>query len=515
MQIPRKSKIFTASVSASLALSSAWALEIPAIFNSGMVLQRETPVTVWGWTAAATGVKVTFAGQSHAATADPDGRWEVVLDPLPASAQPRTLVVSSEDGAARTFEDVVVGDVWILAGQSNMGWPLRDCDGGAEAAATADFPWLRVFHQSPHAGAADEPARDVHGGKWITCRPQNAGHISGVGFFFARALHETVDVPIGLVHTAMGGTAIQCWIDASTLRSMPEAVRYLKWEEESRRTHDEDEKEWTRLQDELENLRNEARLRGEPPPAKLTGRLANGPPLGEDMFRRHSALFNGKVAPLQPFAARGIIWYQGEGNTMEAEAYGPLLQALIGRWREGWRDPKLPFLVVQLPRFRTESNWAGVRAAQEAVARQHEGVSLAVTIDLGNEDNIHPGDKLPVGERLALLARKEILGEPQLPARSPTVDSLRRRDDFVDVRFALDGTKLRQPETNLRGFAWVGANGQKYPTTARIIGPDLVEVSAPAEASAIAYADEAWPEVSLFDEAGLPAAPFLLPINPS
>lgn len=491
------------------------ALEMPSIFGDGMVLQREKPALVWGWAAPDTKIEISFAAQSHSTQADPAGRWEIQLDPLPASSKPQSMTVTSSTGGKRVFTDVLVGEVWILAGQSNMGWPLRDCDGGEDAASAADFPWLRVFNQAPNAGAADEPARDVRGGKWITCQPANAGQISGVGFFFARALHEAINIPVGLVNTAMGGTSIECWIDASSLQSMPEAVRYLKWEEESRRTHDEDEREWKRLQDELENLRNEARLRGEPPPAKLTGRLANGPPLGEDMFRRHSALFNGKVAPLQPFAARGIIWYQGEGNTMEAEAYGPLLQTLIGRWREGWRDPKLPVLVVQLPRFRTESNWAGVRAAQEAVARQHKGVSLAVTIDLGHEDNIHPGDKLPVGDRLALLARKEILGEPQLPARSPTADSLRRRDDFVDVRFAVDGTKLRQPETNLRGFAWVGANGQKYPTTARIIGPDLVEVSAPAEASAIAYADEAWPEVSLFDEAGLPAAPFRLTINPS
>lgn len=491
------------------------ALEMPSIFGDGMVLQREKPALVWGWAAPATKIDISFAAQSHSTQADPAGRWEIQLDPLPASSKPQSMTVTSSTDGKRVFTDVLVGEVWILAGQSNMGWPLRDCDGGEDAASGADFPWLRVFNQAPNAGAADEPARDVRGGKWITCQPANAGQISGVGFFFARALHEAINIPVGLVNTAMGGTSIECWIDAETLRSLPEASRYLKWEQELRRTHEADEKEWKRLKDDLEKKRLEARARGDSPPPKLTGRLANGPPLGEGMFRRHSALFNGKVAPLQPLTARGIIWYQGEGNAVDADAYGPLLATLISRWREGWREPRLPFLLVQLPRFRTENNWAGVRAAQEAVARKHDDVHLAVTIDLGKEDNIHPGDKLPVGERLSLLARKEILGEPQLPARSPTAKSLQRRDGFVDVCFTIDGTKLRQHEDSLRGFVWVGANGQKHPTTARVIGADLVEVSAPSEASSIAYADESWPEISLFDEAELPAAPFHLPINPS
>jgi len=494
---------------------AAVAVELPSVFSDGMVLQREKPVIVWGWAAPDTKLSVTFAEQSHTATAGPDGRWEAVLDPLPATALPQTLVVTSATGEKRSFDNVLVGDVWILAGQSNMGWPLRECDGGAEAAAAADFPWLRVFNQAPNAGAADEPARDVRGGKWVTCQPQNAGQISGVGFFFARELHKAVDVPIGLVNTAMGGTSIQCWIDAETLRPMPEAARYLKWEQDLRRTHEEDENEWRRLNDDLEKRRVDARQRGVSPPPKLTGRLANGPPLGENMFRRHSALFHGKVAPLQPFAAQGIIWYQGEGNAMEAEAYGPLLDALIVRWREGWRDPALPFLVVQLPRFRTENNWAGLRATQEAVAGRHDGVHLAVTIDTGREDNIHPGDKLPVGERLARLARKEVFGEREVPAHSPRAQSLQRRDEYVDVRFALDHTALGDPNEALTGFVWVGADGKKHAATARVIGPELVEVSAPAEAVAIGYADEAWPDVSLFDDAGLPAAPFHLPVDPT
>lgn len=485
---------------------SCAAVQLPSVFSDGMVLQRDREVTVWGWADPGAEVTVAFGGQNVSAECGSDGRWEARLDALTASAEPRSMSVSSPGGETRTISDILVGDVWILAGQSNMAWPLRDCDDGTQAAAGADYPWLRVFQQAPHAGAADEPARDVRDGKWSTCRPQNAGEISGMGFFFARALHKAVDVPVGLVNTAMGGTAIQCWIDAATLRSLPEAARYLEWEKGLRRTHDEDSKEWTRI---------ETRQHEESPSPDGARRPANGPPLGENMFRRHSALFNGKVAPLQPFAARGIIWYQGEGNAMEADAYAPMLSALIDRWREGWRDPDLPFLVVQLPRFRTENNWAGLRAAQERVAQQKSGVHLAVTIDTGAENNMHPGDKLPVGERLARLARREIFGEAKLAARAPRAISAQRQGGFVEVHYELDGTALRQEPRQLAGFTWIGAGEKSHAATAQIAGPDRVRIDAPAEAAFIAYAFDAWPEVSLFDNAGLPAAPFRLPIEPS
>lgn len=503
-----------AVLSALIFSPQSWALDIPSIFGSGMMLQREKPVVVWGWTAPGDVVDLSFAGQSRSATADPAGRWEVMLDPLSASSEPRRMTISSAKGETRVYDNVLVGDVWILAGQSNMGWPLSKCDGGAEAAREADFPWLRVFRQAAIAGASDEPARDVSGGKWSTCQPQNAGDISGVGFFFARALHKATNVPVGLVSASMGGTRIQSWIDAETLRSLPQSARYFKWEQDARQTHAEDEAEWKRLVEDLEKQRQEASLRGEPPPAKLSGRLANGPPLGVKMFRRHSALFNGKVAPIQPFAARGVIWYQGEGNTIEAKAYGPMLEALILRWREGWRAPQLPFLLVQLPRFRVKSDWAGLREAQETVARKTKGVHLAVTIDTGRENDIHPGDKLPVGERLALLARREILGEDGIAARAPRAFSAVRNGDSVEVKFELDGTTLQKTPDTLAGFAWVNAAGESHPADAQVTGPDRVRVAAPAEAVGITYAFESWPEVSLFDTAGLPAAPFRLPIGP-
>lgn len=366
----------TAMLSTLIVSCPAWALELPSIFGSGMVLQRGKPVTIWGWADTGTVVSISFAEQSHSAKTDPAGRWEIRLNPLPASSEPHSMVISSGTGERHIYDDVLVGDVWILAGQSNMGWPLNKCDDGAAAAANADFPWLRVFRQAPTAGASDEPARDVQGGKWSACQPQSAGKISGVGFFFARALHNAIHVPIGLVGTAMGGTGIQCWIDAATLQSLPQAARYLEWEQAMRRTHVEDEAEWRGLLDNSE---------------QLPARLANGPPLGEKMHRRHGALFNGKVAPLQPFAARGVIWYQGEGNTMEAEAYGAMLEALVRRWREGWRDPELPFLLVQLPAFTSVIVGVSLVGGQ---ARSHGDLSILRFLLRGGEP---AGSCQPVG----------------------------------------------------------------------------------------------------------------------
>ena len=254
-----------------------------------------------------------------------------------------------------------------------MGWPLSKCDGGPEAAAQADYPWLKIFKQWPNQGACDKPARDVIGGQWVVCTPEQAAQLSGVGFFFARALQKTLSpgTPVALINTQMGGTYAECWIDFQTLENTPSAKPYLdKAAREIKRGEGDSKSYW-----------------------------------GENNFRRPAALFNGKVAPIQPLAARGVIWYQGEGNAQQwlASGYAGTLTALINSWRDGFESPDLPFLVVQLPRYDAGpgSDWPAIRAAQAQVAEVMDGVELIVTIDCGRDDQIHPPDKEPVGERLA------------------------------------------------------------------------------------------------------------------
>ena len=356
-------------------------LWMPSIFDDGMVLQAAKPVPVWGWANPGERVTVRFDSpvaenptQEVAVQADAEGKWTVVLDPLEASSADSTLTVFTD--AARSelvMRDVRVGEVWILAGQSNMGWPLARCDGGKEAAAEAVYPWLRIFKQWPNHGASDEPARDVTGGQWTLCTPDEAPHLSGVGFFFARELVDYLPegTPVALINTQMGGTYAECWIDLETLQRTPTAEPFLqKAVQEIKEGISDPDGYW-----------------------------------GIDNFRRPSALFNGKVAPLQPLAVRGVIWYQGEGNAQKwlAPGYRGTLTALIQSWRRGFEDPALPFLVVQLPSFShgPGNDWNAIRSAQAQVARDLDAVELIVTLDCGQSDNIHPPDKQPISERLA------------------------------------------------------------------------------------------------------------------
>ena len=456
-------------------------LRMPSIFADGMVLQAGKPVPVWGEADAGTEVTVEFAGQKKSAVTSESGKWRVTLDPLPASFEPRTLsIYSSLDTRHLILSNVLVGEVWILAGQSNMGWMLNQSEGGAEASAQAVYPWLRVFKQWPNQGACDVPARDVKGGQWNRCSPQTAAGFSGVGFFFARELQKFLPpgTPVALIDTQMGGTYAECWIDFQTLEKTPSARPFL----------DKAAREIVPGKDD-----------------------ANGY-WGPNNFRRPSALFNGKVSPIQPLAARGVIWYQGEGNSQKwlASGYAETLTALITSWRSGFEQPDLPFLIVQLPRYGAGAgnDWPAVRAAQAQVAGQLSNVGMVVTIDCGEEKQIHPADKQPVGERLALLARAKVYGQ-DVACSGPVFQFVEKSGDALIVHFQF-GNGLMFKDGVARGFELCGADKKFIPAQAEILPAGVVKIFSPdiGDPVAVRYCWFNWGEVSLFNGAGLPAAPF-------
>ena len=476
-QIKMKALILLLFVSLS-AQAEVW---LPSIFADGMVLQADKPVMVWGEAEVGEEVSVEFAGQVKHARADASKHWQVQLDAIPVSADPRNLTVRSQrTGSTIQLAEVRVGEVWILAGQSNMGWPLANCTGGNEAAAQADFPWLKIFKQWPFQGACDEPARDVTGGQWVTCDPQQAKQLSGVGFFFARALQQSLPAgtPIALINTQMGGTYAECWIDRGTLENTPSSKPFL------------------------DKAAKEVQAGGSDPKGYW----------GENNFRRPSALFNGKVAPIQPMAARGVIWYQGEGNTQRwlAAGYAGTLTALINSWRAGFEQANLPFFIVQLPRYGAGAgnDWPSVRAAQAQVAQALPAVELAVTIDCGQQDQIHPSDKEPVGERLALLARANIYGET-LVSSGPVYPQSMVRDGAMLIHFdASQGLQFK--DGTGAGFEICGADQLFVAAQAEILPHGIVRVFSPEVPQPVAarYGWFNWGEVSLLNAAGLPAAPF-------
>lgn len=515
--IRRIHKLAAALLCAPAALA---ALEVPAIFGDHMILQRDRPVPVWGWASPGEEVTVAFAGQQATAVSRSDGRWEATLSPLDAASGGRPLTIRASSGASRSFRDVVVGEVWILAGQSNMGWNVGQSVGADEAAARADYPWLRSFNQLPHEGAVDAPARDVKGGRWQPVSPQIARQISAAGFYFAEALKTSLEgVPIGLVNTSMGGTSIESWIDRDTLEALPAAKHGLDFYRKSLVNYDQRMVEWEQAKAEWEQKALKARAAGQALPPQ-DDFLRNGP-LGPHHFRRPSALFYGKVAPVQPFAARGVIWYQGEGNAANATAarnYGPLLTSLIDRWRAGWRDPDLFFLVVQLPGYdhpNRAADWPTLREQQAAVVAATPRSALAVTIDLGDKNDIHPTRKQPVGERLALLARRHVYGEMNAVADGPRLLKAETVGPQLRLRFAATGPLSTADGAPPQALEWVGPDGTARPLSGAVL--DGIDIVAPLPTEVpfrLRHAWANWPDTNLRDATGLPAAPFQIELLP-
>ncbi len=441
-------------------------LRLPAVLGDGMVLQRGRPLPVWGRARPGASVTARLAGRERGATAGPDGRWRVVFEPL---EEGRGLELRVSDGdTERVRTDLLVGEVWLCAGQSNMEWTIDAgiLDGERERAA-ATHPDLRLF-KVPRC-AAVRP-RDDTGARWTPCRPGTAGAFSAVGYVFGRELHRALGVPVGLVGSAWGGTRAEAWCDRETLASSP-ALRRLAppdggWEEAAP---------------------------GDEPAA--------------------ATLFNGMVAPLVPFALRGAAWYQGESNVDRAFEYRALLTALVRNWRERWGLDDLAFLVVQLANCGPvrdtpgESAWAELREAQQlACALPHTG--LATAIDIGEAADIHPRNKPEVGRRLARVALRRVYGRP-VESEGPRFTSMRAEGGAARVRFAHAAGLHTADGAPPREFAVAGEDRRFHAAEARIEGEEVVARSAAVpRPAAVRYAWADSPVCNLVNGAGLPALPF-------
>lgn len=442
---------------------------LPAIFGDHMVLQADRDVPVWGTAEPGEAVTVRVQGQQKRTTAGPDGRWRVTLDPLEAGGEPTEVVVRGNN--AITFRDVLVGEVWLCSGQSNMGYPLKHAAGGAKAVKAADRPRLRLF--TVGRVHPDTPQTTLTG-QWKVCSPETVGGFSAVAYFFGVEVQDALDRPVGLIQASWGGTRAEAWLPR-------EAFDALKLPYEPAWTN-----EWLHPKPK----------RGSQAPA---------------VARPHEApagLFNGMIAPLAGYALRGFVWYQGETNTAYGEHYRDVLAALVASWRAAWGQGDAPFLVVQLPNFRNSRSWPLLRAGQAAVAKELPNVGLAVTIDVGNPKNIHPAEKRTVGKRLALIARKLAYGE-DVPYSGPTYRALHVEGAEARIEFDHVHDGLKKKGGDLAGFELAGADGTFHAAAARIDG-DQVVLTAPGVPAprAVRYAWSNDPEANLYNSADLPAAPF-------
>jgi sialate O-acetylesterase len=483
-------------------LSAAEPLTLGSLFTDHAVLQRDMAVPVWGKAEPNSQIVVQFAGQSKSATVDKDGRWMVKLDPMPASAEGRMLSVSTDPAASPlTRQDVLVGEVWLCSGQSNMAFNLKGSVDGEAAIAAAGDGQLRLFAAS--AKAVDEP-QDSIGGTWVVDAPKSAETFSAVAYFFGKELRQKLNVPVGLIRSSVGGTVAEAWAPRSDLESNPKLKPLLDIQarqvtEYSKNLADFKARE-PKLLAEYEKRLAEAKAAGTRPPRKpqFVDPLTN--------VNRPTGLYNGSIAPLKPYALRGAIWYQGESNSGRGKEYQTLFPAMIAGWRKVWGQGDFPFLFVQITPHNGMS--PEVREAQRITTQTTPNTAMAVTTDVGDATDIHPKQKRPVGVRLALAARALAYGE-SIEYSGPTYDAMTISGNQATLKFKHTGGGLVAQGGDLRGFTIAGTEGKFVPAHAAIQGDTIVVASdTVSEPVAVRYGWTNVPDVNLYNQAGLPASPF-------
>lgn len=477
-------------------------IAVSGLFSDGLILQRDKPMNVWGSGSPGERVRVQFHGQSVETTTNASGRWQVVLSAEPASTEPSELVVAGTNTVR--VADVLVGDVWLCSGQSNMAFVVsRGLNARVEIAA-ADDPLIRQFEVARVPNA--EPQEDCQG-SWQSASPETVANFTAVGYFFAREWRARTGVPVALVNAAVGGTPIESWMSAEALSRDPSAETiHARWEQAiedyptMRSRYEVDLAAWEAAKLAAENAGEVFKQRR---PAKVPD------PLGG---RRLAGLYNGMIHPLHRVGLRGILWYQGEANGERGGEYRTLFPNMIEQWRRDFQQGDLPFGFVQLPNCERHGRdpsgeaWAHLREAQAGALRL-PATGMAVTIDVGNPKNVHPKNKQDVGLRLSLWARATLLGEPVAYA-GPRFNGVEREGRQLRVRF-LEAAGLTATNGVLTGFEVADGTRTFVPATARLDG-QTVMVSAPGIETPVAvrYAWENAPQASLFNAAGLPAAPF-------
>jgi sialate O-acetylesterase len=505
-------------------------ITLAPLFTDRVVLQRDKVVPIWGKATAREKVTLTFAGQTRQATPGPDGHWLVFLDPMPAMNEGGELVVTGSNSI--TLRDVVVGEVWLCSGQSNMEWPVSRVADAPKEIAAANFPLVR--HVRIEHVVADMPADTVStGAGWQTSTPETAGGFTAAGYFFARELYQKLGVPIGLVHSSWGGTPIESWMSPAALAGNPAfSVVATRWQQAlvdypTRKTvYDTEIAEWTRAE---AGAKTTALATPAVAPKTKTAAAARidaaaaqreclrqhprpRPPRGPGDPWTPSGLFNGMINPLLPYALRGMLWYQGESNAERAAEYQALFGTMITSWRAHFAQGDLPFYWVNLANFdvagdATKRTYAFLREAQtKTLELPNTGQALA--IDIGDPKDIHPTNKQEVGRRLALLAKNRVYGLT-IDDTGPTFAGAERHGAAMRVRFTHAGGGLVAHEKPPQALEIAGADRVFHPAEGAIEREMLVVTSARVrEPVAVRYAWTNAPEANLYNGAGLPAVPF-------
>jgi sialate O-acetylesterase len=438
------------------------------VFGSDMVLQRDTPLKVWGTADPKEKVTVTFNGKSVSTKADKTGRWSVTLPAASANSTAATMTFTGKDSKVELV-NILVGDVWLCSGQSNMAWVVKNSNDAEKEIAAANYPEIRCF--TVKKATAMTP-QDELTGSWAVCSPETVGNFTAVGYFYARELWNELKIPIGIVNSSWGGTDVETWTSSGAYSALPADVR---------RTYN---------------------VEPGVTPAKPND--------------HSSLLFNAMINPITGYKIKGAIWYQGESNAGRAWDYRTLFPAMIDDWRAQW-GYEFPFYWVQLANYRAvdavpvDSDWAELREAQ-TMTLSLPRTGQAVIIDIGEAGDIHPRNKQDVGRRLALNAFHDTYGIGNVVWSGPTYASMTVDGNRATISFDTYGSKMavHNKYGYVEGFAVAGSDKVFHWAQARLTRDGKVVVSSRRvrEPVAVRYAWSNNPEANLFNAEGLPAAPF-------
>lgn len=479
---------------------------LPDVISENMVLQREAVVPIWGTADPGEKIEVVFGKQSKSTIADRAGNWKVLLDPMPANASPATMTIIGENKIE--LANILVGEVWLCAGQSNMQWEVRQSKGGAAAIAEAGNPNIRLFNVSRKVAFKKKEGKLA---SWKEVSPESVPVFSGVGYFFALELYSKLGIPIGMINSSYGGSQAEAWTPVEYLAAsrelMPCVEREKIWEEERpsvQQAYDQQMAEWKEVVEK----------------AKEAGTEPPWPPRVPDALREYriaASIYKGMIEPLIPFRIRGVMWYQGESNEDRAEQYELLLPTMILSWRERWGQGDFPFAIVQLPNFRSNSEvpedkaWSHIRDAQLKTHLLTSNTGLIVTIDIGEGDDIHPGNKKDVGKRLYQWALADVYGQ-QVTKSGPILYNTIHEDDRIILIFEEVGNGLQTCDGKpLAEFAIAGEDGEWKWAKAKIEGKDRVIVWSEdvPDPKAVRYAFNNNPvNPNLTNDSCIPASPF-------
>jgi sialate O-acetylesterase len=446
-------------------------VKLPPLFGSNMVLQQGIDIPVWGWASAGERVTVTLEKNAVKTRAGKNGKWRVTL-PKMNYGGPFKMTVKGKN--LHTIENVMIGEVWVCSGQSNMEWKVSKTKNAEAEIASANNTNIRLFTVKKRV--SKEPQENLEDGEWMICSPQSVPDFSAVGYFFGRNLYEKLKIPVGLIHTSWGGTVAETWTSAETIAKDPDFSGLLE---------------------------------------KLKSVDMNTAKVGPNNYP--TLLYNGMLNPVIPYGIKGAIWYQGESNASRAQQYKRVFPNMIKDWRTKWNQGSFPFLFVQLANFKkpvtepSESEWAELREAQTQTL-QLENTGMATIIDAGEADNIHPADKQVVGYRLSLAARKVAYGET-LVFTGPTYKDMKidKNKIFITFDHVGSGFKVTDRYGYIKGFTIASKDGDFKWAKATVVNGNTVLVTCDAvdNPAAVRYGWADNPDdLNLYNVEGLPANPF-------